>query len=351
MALSRELIFNEFCGHCRAHGIVLVVTNCNYSSLHSFISSDVDIAVSPEFYCCLDRVILQFSQAMGLMVAQKIWHGNNKCAYIVGVDKCFLQLDFFSCFSFRFTPPLLSYAEFYDDSILYDQKFRIPSPKAQLTFYVLRRVLKDDTTPEALQITNNLLRLTKHGHHFISRYNFLKPYIDAAANNDLDHIIRIRKRLRFLIHLQSLAMLKPSLFLSLLCSEIQRIFFRLWHPTGLLIIDNNNLLDHKALAEQNLTRIFYKQKRIDLGANQYTPFQIVTLLVPLFLLKRRKSIITIVPSSNLYSRVFLVAIHYLGLVDINDWSSYPHELCSKILDKIVLKTKSAMHSTSPTNLA
>ena len=93
---------------------VYVVMN-NYEDLPRVIPSDVDFSIEPGYFAGLDRHMTDFARAHGAEVVQKLWHGNQKCAYILatgpGTDREFIQLDFFTAFSTKGCPNLISHAE------------------------------------------------------------------------------------------------------------------------------------------------------------------------------------------------------------------------------------------------
>lgn len=126
----------------------------NYHGLPDIIPSDVDIAITPDAFAKLDDIVRGFSDASGLPVVQKIWHGNNKCAYILSplsVTSWFrLQLDFFVDFSakgyYRLIPSQLMIAD-----ARRMKNFFIPPPEIELPFLVMRRIVKGDVNAEKLK--------------------------------------------------------------------------------------------------------------------------------------------------------------------------------------------------------
>ena len=74
----------------------------NYVKLPEVINTDVDIAIDNGTFKKLDAILLDIAAQHNIEIVQKIWHGYNKCAYILSpltINERFrLQLDFFTDF-------------------------------------------------------------------------------------------------------------------------------------------------------------------------------------------------------------------------------------------------------------
>ena len=55
----------------------------NYQGYPEVIPSDIDFAIDKATFLKLDYLIKEFSKREGLPVIQRIWHGYQKCAYIL----------------------------------------------------------------------------------------------------------------------------------------------------------------------------------------------------------------------------------------------------------------------------
>jgi len=119
----------------------------NYENLPYVIISDVDIVLEKKFYNSLDSIVSQIAEENSVVITQKIWHGYNKCAYILSplvIDTSFrVQLDFFTDFSAKGYPGLLK-----SEIILGTRKrfssFFIPDPAIEAIFIFMRRIIKND---------------------------------------------------------------------------------------------------------------------------------------------------------------------------------------------------------------
>jgi thymidylate kinase len=127
-------------------GVRYCVMN-NYEDMPEIIPTDVDIAIETIGFNKLDSYVRRFSEEKGVAITQKIWHGYNKCAYILSplvIDERFrLQLDFFTDFSAKGYPCLIRS----EDILKQRQPFKgffIPAPVVEAPFLFMRRVIKDD---------------------------------------------------------------------------------------------------------------------------------------------------------------------------------------------------------------
>ena len=75
-------ILNDFFELLNKNMINYCVMN-NYIDMPEIIPSDVDFAISFEDYQKLDNLINYLAAKHNVVITQKIWHGYNKCAYIL----------------------------------------------------------------------------------------------------------------------------------------------------------------------------------------------------------------------------------------------------------------------------
>lgn len=96
-----SVMLSDFFDTLNEHEIKYCVMN-NYTGMPEVIPSDVDFAIELSAFYKLDDIVSKFAIKHDVAITQKIWHGFNKCAYIlspVHIDKFFrLQLDFFCRF-------------------------------------------------------------------------------------------------------------------------------------------------------------------------------------------------------------------------------------------------------------
>lgn len=118
-----------------------------YEDLPGTIPTDVDIAIDNNTFNKLDFLLEKISSENNVKIVQKIWHGYYKRAYILSplkIQEPFrLQLDFFVDFSARGYPKLIT-----NEILLANRRkfktFYIPDPIIELTFLVMRRIIKND---------------------------------------------------------------------------------------------------------------------------------------------------------------------------------------------------------------
>lgn len=119
----------------------------NYENMPEIIPTDVDIAIDREMFDMIDSFLYKFSQENNIEIIQKIWHGYNKCAYILSpllINERFrIQLDFFVDFSAKGYPNLIL-----NEVMLYGKRpfkmFYVPAPAVEAPFLFMRRIIKND---------------------------------------------------------------------------------------------------------------------------------------------------------------------------------------------------------------
>jgi len=165
----------------------------NYEDLPLVIPSDVDIAVDPAFFAGLDQMISAFSAQEQVPVVQKIWHGNRKCAYILGTEKprAFLQLDFFVEFSIKGCPNLIASHDLLDGRRAFG-RFFIPRPDVERVFTVMRRLFKDDWAERHTARVQELTARISGAAWLPARYAWLQQSIDLANAGDVATLSRQR---------------------------------------------------------------------------------------------------------------------------------------------------------------
>lgn len=132
----------------------------NYEDLPNHIPTDVDIAIDERTFRILDSIISKISNDNNVKIVQKIWHGYNKCAYILSpllIDERFrLQLDFFTDFSAKGYPKLIPS----EDILKYRKRFKnfyIPSPEIEFLFILMRRIIKNDLKTSHIKKMSKLM--------------------------------------------------------------------------------------------------------------------------------------------------------------------------------------------------
>ena len=122
-----------------------------YNEIPNSLPSDLDFCINQDHFKQLDAIIVEIAKATHLVVVQKIWHNYRKCAYILSPDTAIerfrLQLDFFSDFSVRNTPCLIKFSKILSSTRKYG-RYTIPSHEMEFLFLNLRRIFKNDYSPE-----------------------------------------------------------------------------------------------------------------------------------------------------------------------------------------------------------
>jgi len=267
----------------------------NYEELPRVIPSDIDITVPPAFFRCLDRFILDFAQSVDALLVQKLWHGNQKCAYILGTgaegSREFLQLDFFVAFSTKGAPALLSHEALIAGACAFND-FRVPAPEVELLFIAMRRLFKDDWSERhCARIAELRARITKEG-WLPQHYHWLLGTIERAVDGDVDGVVARRavdwNRLRMTARKQ----IGLSGLLSNALRQAWRIQCRLRDETGITAVVDGLTDPLDADASTLLDGVFHRNLRLNESRlAKLGPLSRFTLAAKLALLKRRKGLV------------------------------------------------------------
>lgn len=121
----------------------------NYEDMPEVIPTDVDIAIDPVSFSRLDDFLSDFAADNGGFIAQKLWHGHRKCAFVICVGdagaRAYLHLDFFVDASTNGFPLVIPNADLIRGRLKL-RNFYIPRPEIELVFIVGRRLYKGDWT-------------------------------------------------------------------------------------------------------------------------------------------------------------------------------------------------------------
>lgn len=218
-----------------------VVMN-KYDVLPYELPSDIDICVEQKDFERLDSIIKIVAQNTNTIVTQKIWHNYRKCAYILTplkIEKSFrLQLDFFSDFSVKATPKLISYGEILSNTRTYG-RFTVPTYELEYVFLLMRRIFKNDFSLEHIQLFKNILLKDKEGifKYGIKYFNedLFRKVENAVINEDIEKLNELQpilwKNLRELSFNNS----KGIYFMKYWGSQLRRAVYRYKNPVGMSI--------------------------------------------------------------------------------------------------------------------
>lgn len=312
--------------------VIYAVMN-NYEGLPRIIPSDVDFSVEERVFVALDRHIVEFAQLNGATLVQKLWHGDHKCAYIIATGpkgtREFIQLDFFTDFSTKGCPRLITHEDLVDGRRAL-RGFFVPRPEIELIFTVMRRLFKNDWSPRHCKRIAELSALIE-GHNYLpARYVWLNDTISLACDGDVRNLAR--RRLDDWQRLKRVARDEMSLGerLGNFITQARRIFFRLRNETGNLSVAHGcrHLTENEGF--KSLEMVFHRKLVIDADwMEDHKGQSIVQLILRLTMLKRRKGLV-LIELENAGPRVprLVSWLDRLGLIDqsfvyanaTGDWS-------------------------------
>lgn len=163
-----------------------VVMN-KYDEVPYALPSDLDMSITIHDFYRLDSILTKVAQGIGLVIVQKIWHGYQKCAYLLSPlnpkGRFRLQLDFFTDFSVKNTPLLIDYREMQKEVRTYG-RFKVPSYKMEYVFLLMRRIFKNDFDNEHLAPIVQALNGDRSG-----AKSYLSKYFDQSTSDRLNTLV------------------------------------------------------------------------------------------------------------------------------------------------------------------
>ncbi len=206
------------------------------------LPSDLDFCVSQETFAQLDRIVPQIAKAADLVVVQKIWHSYRKCAYILSpshIQEPFrLQLDFFSDFSVKKTPLLLSYSQILRTTRKF-RRYTVPDYDLEFIFLLLRRIYKNDFDDEHCDILRSCMNqdLKKTSKATVEYFGaeLGEKILDYIGNMNIQKMCELRPALWSYIRNVSK---KNSGFVyktRFWMQQVVRYSYRIIHPVGISI--------------------------------------------------------------------------------------------------------------------
>lgn len=234
-------ILNDFFDRLNRSGANYCVMN-NYIDMPEVIPSDVDFAVDWPTYKGLDCMVSNLAADHGVAVTQKIWHGYNKCAFILSplrLEKRFwLQLDFFVDFSGRGFPNLLPIRDMLHEKRKY-KNFFIPSVDIEVPFLWQRRIFKSELESRHVVLMKDLLlsdeERVKSGIRKVFGEEIGNDLIEMTIGSDLDkfkHNIPYLRRSLAAISRENTSILYRMKYATW---QVIRAFYRVIYPTGLSV--------------------------------------------------------------------------------------------------------------------
>ncbi|MBB1372606.1 hypothetical protein [Pseudoalteromonas sp. SR45-4] len=222
----------------------------NYINMPEVIPSDVDIAIDKTSFGKLDQLVTELANEFSVSITQKIWHGFNKCAFILSpldTEKYFwLQLDFFVDFSGKGFPNLMPFSTMIKNKAQY-KNFYIPAPEVEVPFILQRRIFKGDASHAHIKTIRSLI---KDDFDIINRGN--RAIFDKEASDILKDLIVsgdislfdenysfLRKALKSVSNKNT----NMSYRLEYILFQFIRALYRIIYPTGLSIAFVSNDLE------------------------------------------------------------------------------------------------------------
>lgn len=237
-----SVLLRNFFDYLNATGYRYCVMN-NYTGMPEIIPSDVDFAVEKRLFSQLDKIVTDFASQNQVYVTQKIWHGYNKCAYILSpnnIESFFrLQLDFFVDFCAKGFPNLMPIDVMLNNRREY-KNFYIPAPEVEAPFVMERRIFKGDIELRHIDILYDIYESSPSRVESSFIEHFGKDYgtrlCDIIKNKDI--ALFQRERIHFYRMLKGVSRNNTSLSYRTRYSFMQcvRAFYRLSQPVGMNIL-------------------------------------------------------------------------------------------------------------------
>ena len=290
---ARSRLVSDFFDHLNRQDISWVVMN-NYEDLPEMIPSDIDLSIPPGLFHRLDGFIEDFAKKSDACIVQKLWHGNMKCAYILATGakgaREFVQLDFFTAFSTKGCPALITHEELVDGRSAF-RNFYVPRPEVELVFTAMRRLFKNDWSSRHCARIAKLHSKVSGFDWLPQSYMWLRPTLEAAIRGDVEATATRREadwdRLRATA--RSRLSLPEAVANAVL--QFRRIITRLRDETGHLVILAAPREGLSARALDALELVFHRRLFID-GPSS------MTLIAKLAILKRRKGLIFVLAGAG-----------------------------------------------------
>lgn len=210
-----------------------------YDEVPYKLPSDLDMSITPEDFSRLDKVMTAVARGVKLAIVQKIWHGYQKCAYlfspIESKGRFRLQLDFFTDFSVKGTPLLISYKDMQQDTRCYG-RFTIPSYRMEYVFLLMRRIFKNDFDAEHLAPIQTAMNGDKDGSTAYLK-SFIGDELATKVNqyveqNEIGKLQALRPELWRKMQLLSKKRSRGMYKLKFRLAEISRYWYRIKYPVG-----------------------------------------------------------------------------------------------------------------------
>lgn len=214
-----------------------------YDEVPYKLPSDLDMCITPDDFVRLDSILSKIAKGIKLSIVQKIWHGYEKCAYILSplepTERFRLQLDFFTDFSVKNTPLLISYKDMQKETRQYG-RFTIPNYRMEYVFLLMRRIFKNDFDAEHLRPIQDAMNGNKS-----EAFAFLYKYLDKPTAEKVNRFVekgdilglqlmqpQLWKKLKLLSKHNSRGIYK----IKFRFNELKRLWYRIKYPVGYSVV-------------------------------------------------------------------------------------------------------------------
>lgn len=289
----RSQLVTDFFDHMNTQDVAWVVMN-NYDGLPEIIPSDIDFSIPPRLFYRLDAFICDFAERVGARLVQKLWHGNMKCAYILATgpegEREFVQLDFFTAFSTKGAPALISH----DDLVAGRRalkNFHVPRPEIELVFTAMRRLFKNDWSDRHCTRIAELAEQISDADWLPDSYQWMRPTLEAARQGDVASVNARRETDWAQLRKTGRMNLSFGQRLANAALQIKRLAVRLRDETGQLVILAAPQSSLSSAALDTLELVFHRRVFVDAPGD-------VGLFGKLALLKRRKGLIFVLAGAE-----------------------------------------------------
>ncbi len=309
---ARSQLVSDFFDHMNCQDLAWVVMN-NYEELPQVIPSDIDFSIPSELFHRLDSFVEEFCERVDAQIVQKLWHGNMKCAYILAVGpegmREFVQLDFFTAFSTKGCPALISHSDLVEGSRAL-RNFNVPRPEVELIFTAMRRLFKDDWSERHCTRIADLREQITNDDWLHAHYGWMRPTLEAATRGEITTVTQRRKEDWTQLRKTAAGNLSVSQKIANAALQTRRISTRLRDETGQLIMLAAPRDSISAEALETLGLVFHRRLFITGKTSS------VTLPAKIALLKRRKGLIFVLAGAD-HPEGWRLAhqLERLGLVD------------------------------------
>lgn len=237
----KSYILNDFFEILNENGVDYCVMN-NYEGMPEIIPSDVDFAIEKEIFNKLDFFVYKLARKHNVYITQKIWHGYNKCAYILtplDIQEYFwLQLDFFVDFCAKGYPNILPVEKMLCNKIKY-KNFYVPKPIIEVPFVIQRRIIKGDLKKAHLKLLNNLYVKNSKTINNVLFNMFGRKLglilIDTINSQDKNPFNQNLDTFRLKLREISNDNLNLVYKLKYAIHQVKRAFYRVIYPTGISV--------------------------------------------------------------------------------------------------------------------